>query len=126
MSKFERLYSFNLCSMDLGCPLLRGLSDCRLRKCAATPTKILFTQSHFTDNFQAFAYQAKYLEISLDVFAFQNCENTLKTKKDKTPDYNRNIFRFATLLKVLLRTEKHVLGKVPFYVLPAAKTEIKN
>ena len=36
MSKFECLYSFNLCSMDLGCPLLRGSSDRRLRRCAAT------------------------------------------------------------------------------------------
>ena len=36
MSKFECLYSFNLCSMDLGCPLLRGSSDRSLRRCAAT------------------------------------------------------------------------------------------
>ena len=35
MSKFECLYSFSLCSMDLGCPLLRGSSDRRLRRCAA-------------------------------------------------------------------------------------------
>ena len=36
MSKFECLYSFSLCFMDLRCPLLRGSSDRRLRRCAAT------------------------------------------------------------------------------------------
>ena len=41
MNKFECLYSFNLCSMDLGCPLLRGSSDRRLRRCAATTTSLV-------------------------------------------------------------------------------------
>ena len=39
MSTFDCLYSFNLCLMGLGCPLLRGSSDRRLRRCAATITK---------------------------------------------------------------------------------------
>ena len=36
MSTFDCLYSFNLCLMGLGCPLLTGPSDRRLRRCAAT------------------------------------------------------------------------------------------
>ena len=36
MTKFEGLYSLNPCLMDLGCPLLRGSSDRRLRRRAAT------------------------------------------------------------------------------------------
>ena len=36
MSPFDCLYSFILCLMGLGCPLLRGSSDRRLRRCAAT------------------------------------------------------------------------------------------
>ena len=36
MSTFDCLYSFNLCLMVLGCPLLMGSSDRRLRRCAAT------------------------------------------------------------------------------------------
>ena len=36
MSKYECFYSSNPCLMDLGCPLLRGSSDRRLRRCAAT------------------------------------------------------------------------------------------
>ena len=39
MSRFERLYSFCLCLVGLGCPLLRGSSDRRLRRCAATLTE---------------------------------------------------------------------------------------
>ena len=35
MSAFDCLYSFNLCLIGLGCPLLRGLSDRRLRRCPA-------------------------------------------------------------------------------------------
>ena len=35
------LYSFNLCLMDLGCPLLRGSSDRRRRRCAATLPPLL-------------------------------------------------------------------------------------
>ena len=38
MSTFDCLYSFNPCLMGLGCPLLRGSSDRRLRRCAATPS----------------------------------------------------------------------------------------
>ena len=36
MGTFDCLYSFNLCLVGLGCPLLRGSSDRRLRRCAAT------------------------------------------------------------------------------------------
>ena len=36
VSKFECFYSSNPCLMDLGCPLLNGSSDRRLRTCAAT------------------------------------------------------------------------------------------
>ena len=36
VGKFECFYSFISFLMDLGCPLLRGSSDRRLRRCAAT------------------------------------------------------------------------------------------
>ena len=54
MSTCDCLYSFNLCLMGLGCPLLRGSSYRRLRKCVATlppllertfPGSILFSGS---------------------------------------------------------------------------------
>ena len=41
MSTFDCLYSFNLCLMGLGCPLLRGSSDRRLCRCAATLPPLL-------------------------------------------------------------------------------------
>ena len=48
MSTFDFLYSFNLCLMDLGCPLLRGSYDRRLR--AATVTFEIRFMSERTGN----------------------------------------------------------------------------
>ena len=44
MSTLDCLYSFNLCLMGLGCPLLRGSSDRRLPRCAVTLS--LFWKGH--------------------------------------------------------------------------------
>ena len=41
MSTFDCLYSFDLCLMGLGCPLLTGSSNRRLRRCAATLPPLL-------------------------------------------------------------------------------------
>ena len=54
MSTFDCLYSFNLCLMGLGCPLLRGSFNRRLRRCAATLPLLLertFPGSIFTSVF---------------------------------------------------------------------------
>ena len=45
MTKFECLYSPNPCLMDLGCPLLRGSSARRLRRCAATVEASFITRT---------------------------------------------------------------------------------
>ena len=55
MSTFDCLYSFNLCLMVLGCPLLRGSSDRRLRKCAATLPLLLERTFPGSIFFSAFA-----------------------------------------------------------------------
>ena len=55
MSTFDCLYSFNLCLMGLGCPLLRGPSDRRLRRCAATLPPFLERTFPGSTFFSAFA-----------------------------------------------------------------------
>ena len=57
IGKFECFYSFNPCLMDLGCRLLRGSSDRRLRRCAATHTK---TVEDLTENIFIFWRQGSF------------------------------------------------------------------
>ena len=59
--KFECFYSSNPCLMDLGCPLQRGLSDRRLRRCAATransqPQVSRMTLEYFVDRVYLFLH----------------------------------------------------------------------
>ena len=55
MSTFDCLYSFNLCLMGLGCPLLRGSSGRRHRRCAATLPRLLEKTFPGSIFFSAFA-----------------------------------------------------------------------
>ena len=65
MSTIDCLYSFNLCLMGLGCPLLRGSSDRRLCRCAATLPPLLertFPGSSLSSDFGALTVAMQGLE----------------------------------------------------------------
>ena len=83
MSTFDCLYSFNLCLMDLGCPFLRGSSDRRLRRCAATD--VFISQ---VNNFLRDFYQQEVVSDEKEVKEKQSNIQFTKGKENKDVKWN--------------------------------------
>ena len=127
MSTFDCLYSSNPCLMDLGCPLLRGSSDRRLRRGAATDsdcyknTKTKFSV-HRWRNFSPSLMATLRNKTKLAAVARETPEGTRSSRAQNvldpelTQDYISQVSEeiegrvIKKLSKEISKTESRILG----------------
>ena len=89
---FDCLDSFSPCLMGLRCPLLRGSSDCRLRRCAATLPPLLERTFPGSVFFSAFAeVMAAVRDWTISIFVWARLRNQML--RGRGPVYTSRLIR---------------------------------